>query len=92
MSIKDKYLNQANSFLYEDEQVVKEEDGNSPIKIFFDNLDEETQKNIMESLKESLNVAEDDEYANNKIIEILAKNPMVTIRTDELIRQMNFDI
>jgi hypothetical protein len=85
---ENKYIKVANLFMEKD---LLEQGDELSIDIFFDNLDEETQKTIMESLRESLNVAEDDEYAKNKIIETLAKYPLFSLRTNELIKQMNFD-
>jgi len=62
------------------------------IEVFFDNLDEGSQKVLMDALKENLNVAEDDDYAQKKIIDALSKEPLITFRAEELVRKLNLDI
>ena len=61
--------------------------------IFFTDLDEPAQKQVMENLKESLNVAEDDLYAVSKIEEVLSKegNYLFMLNPTEVARRLNFD-
>jgi len=70
-----------------------EETGQSEqVEVFFDNLDEESQKVLIDALKEALNVVEDDDYAHQKLIDALSAKPLVTFRADELVRKLNLDI
>jgi hypothetical protein len=62
------------------------------IEIFFDSLDEKSQKVLIDALKENLNIAEDDEYAHQKLVDSLAKEPLITFRAEELVRKLNLDI
>jgi len=62
------------------------------VEVFFDSLDEETQKAVMDSLRANLNVAEDDEYGNAKIIESLSEKPLLILQAEELVRQLNIDL
>jgi hypothetical protein len=62
------------------------------VEIFFNSLDEETQKTLLDALKQNLNVAEEDDFANQKIIDALVKEPIVAIRAEELVRKLNIDI
>jgi len=62
------------------------------VEIFFDNLDEDSQKVLLDALKESLNVVEDDKFAHQKLIDALSSKPLVTFRADELVRKLNLDI
>ncbi|MDD5651081.1 MAG: hypothetical protein PHF86_11805 [Candidatus Nanoarchaeia archaeon] len=94
IKFRDQYLGKANYLM---EQDPEESDSTNieptdKIEIYFDNLDEESQKNIMMALRNSLNVVEDDKYGNDKIIETLSKKPMFTVIADELVRLMNIDI
>lgn len=63
-----------------------------PVEVFFSNLNKDTQKVLLDALKESLNATEDDELANQKIIDALAEKPLVTLVSDELVRKLNIDI
>ena len=80
-------LMEANRLLSDDD--LYEEEG---IEIFFDDLDEDTQKKVMASLTKALNATEDDEYANKKIIEKLAKSPLFVVIGQEIVRELNIDI
>lgn len=62
------------------------------IEISYANLDQDTQDAILTSLRTVLNVAEDDEYADAKILEELNKAPIVSIRGEDLRKQMNINI
>jgi hypothetical protein len=62
------------------------------VEIFFNNLDEESQKVLMDALKQNLNVASDDDYANQKLVEALSQKPLMTIRAEEIVRKLNIDI
>lgn len=62
------------------------------VEVFFDNLDEGSQKVLMDALKENLNVAEDDDFAHKKLVDALAKEPLVAFRAEELVRKLNLDI
>lgn len=64
----------------------------APINIFFNNLDEVTQKKVMESLMASLNITQDDEYSNKKIIDALAKDPLVTISGKDVTQKIKFEV
>ena len=87
------------------EEAAPEDETNSPevkdgteegqaeqVDIFFDNLDEKTQKVLMDALKENLNTAEDDEYAHHKLVDELSKKPIVSLRAEELVRKLNLDV
>lgn len=65
---------------------------NNVVEIYFDNLDEESQKTLLDEIRDVLNVTDDDEYAHQKIIEILSQKPLMTFRADELVRQLDIDI
>lgn len=78
----------ANNYLRESGDIYEEEG----IKIFFDDLDEETQENVMNAVRKALNVTKDDDYGNNKIIEGLAKAPLFTLRGEEIKRIINIDV
>jgi hypothetical protein len=72
---------------------TKDEIGQSEqIEIYFDNLDEQTQKVLLDALKENLNVVETDEFAQQKIIDILAQKALMTLRAEELVRKLNINI
>jgi len=62
------------------------------IEVFFSNLDANTQKAIMDSLKNSLNATEDDKFAEKKIVEQLSKDPLFVVMGDELQRQLQIRI
>lgn len=62
------------------------------VEVYFNNLDEQSQKVLMDALKENLNVADDDEYAKEKIVEILSKQPIYSFRAEDLVRKLNIDI
>jgi len=78
------------SLINEIASLIKEQDEEN-IEIYFDNLDEETQKLLMQQLKDELNVSSDDTYASNKMVETLAKKPIITLRSSEIVKMMNFD-
>ena len=108
MNLKEKYYNKVNSLMEklsdEEPEDVTEVDDEPDIEtspeqgqaetaeIFFDNLDEETQRVVMETLRSNLKVAEDDAFGNQKIVEALAGKPLFTIRAEELVRQLNIDV
>lgn len=72
--------------------IIKEaEDMDNGVAIYFNDLDEAAQILVMDKLKESLNVSEDDEYASRKITETLGREPLVTINLETLSRQLDFD-
>lgn len=62
------------------------------VEIFFDNLDEDSQKILLNALKENLNITEDDEFAHEKLIKTLTQKPLVTFRAEELVRKLNINI
>jgi hypothetical protein len=77
----------------EEETPEDEEKGQSAqVEIFFDSLDEETQKVLLDALKETLNVTEDDNFANQKIIDALSKEPLISLRAEELVRKLNIEL
>jgi hypothetical protein len=77
----------------EEETPEAEEKGQSEqIEIFFNSLDEESQKVLLDALKENLNVTEDDKFANQKIIDALSKEPLISLRAEELVRKLNIEI
>ena len=89
----------------EDEEVAPEETEEQPeveeepeqgqseqVEIFFDNLDEESQKVLMDALKKNLNIASDDDYANQKLVEALSQKPLMAMRAEEVVRKLNIDI
>ena len=70
-----------------------EENGQAQqIDIYFSNLNDETQKVLMDALKENLNVSETDDFAEQKITKILSEKPLITLRAEELIRELNIEI
>lgn len=71
------------------EKPVNEDEG---IEIYFDNLDTETQKKIMDAIKDEINATDDDSYSEDKIIEAFSRTPIITIKPSELKRQMNIDV
>ena len=72
------------------ENIIKEQ-GNESVTIYFEGLDENSKKEVMNKLRETLNVSEDDNYAIQKINEGLSKQPLFTLNIDEVIRQFDFD-
>lgn len=62
------------------------------VEVYFNGLDEQSQKVLIDSLKESLNISADDDYAHQKLVEALADKPLITFRAEELIRKLNIDI
>ena len=86
--MKNNYLSEASRLLDENDGIFEEEG----IDIFFDDLDEDTQKKVMAALLNTLNVSDDDDYANKKIIEKLAKTPLFVIIGQEIVRELNIDI
>jgi hypothetical protein len=67
-------------------------DPNQSIDIFFNNLDEITQKKIMESTMQALNVLDTDEFGNKKIVEAFGKNPLVTLSAKDITQRIKFEI
>lgn len=78
-------------FLREQPDMMVSESGYG-IDIFFNNLDEVTQKKIMEAIMKELNVSEDDEYSNKKIVEGLSKTALVTLTGKDITNKIKFDI
>jgi len=77
----------------EEETPEAEEKGQSEqIEIFFNSLDEESQKILLDAIKETLNVTEDDNFANQKIIDALSKEPLISLRAEELVRKLNIEV
>ncbi len=68
------------------------DDKSSKIEIYYSNLDVETQKSIMSSLVKELNATEDDEIAQQKIVEQLSKQPLFVVMGDELQRKLQIKI
>lgn len=62
------------------------------IEIFFANLDDKTQKVLMDAIKEAVNAAEDDNYSEEKIVDALKAKPIITIQAEELVRKLNIDV
>jgi hypothetical protein len=62
------------------------------VEIYFDNLDKDAKEVLLNALKENLNAAEDDKFANQKLIDVLSKEPLVTIRAEELIRKLDIKL
>ena len=62
------------------------------VEIFFNDLDEKSQKVLLDALKENLNIAEDDNFAEKKLVDSLTKDPIITIRAEELVRKLNLDV
>ena len=62
------------------------------VDIFFDNLDEKTQKVLMDALKENLNITTGDEFSHSKLVDELSKKPIVSLRAEELVRKLNLDV
>ena len=62
------------------------------IEIYFDNLDEGTQKKVINGLMSVLNVTDDDQYGTEKIIEGLSKSPIFVTTADELKRRADIDV
>ena len=92
MNLKEQYFKKANYLMEQPEEDEPELGQAEQIEIYFDNLDEETQKIFMNAIRNELKVTEDDKYGNQKIIEALAKKPITSIRTEEVVRTLNIDI
>lgn len=75
----------ANIFLEEDKPIEE-------VKVFFENLNADTQVRIMKAILESVNASEDDEYANKKIMEVLSEKPLWITIGDELVRELDIDL
>lgn len=71
------------------EAPVAEDEG---IEIYFDNLDNESQKKVMDALMDQVNAAEDDTYSNDKITEAMTKTPLFVLKPGELKRQLDIDV
>jgi hypothetical protein len=63
-----------------------------PVDVYFNSLDEETQKSLMDALRSQLNVTEDDKFGNQKIVQALSKKPLFSLTAEEVVRQLNIDI
>ena len=63
-----------------------------PVEIYFGNLDKDTKKKLMDVLKSSLNASEDDEVAEGKIEAALAKKPLTSLLSDEIVRKLGIKI
>jgi len=63
-----------------------------PVEIYFGNLDKDTKKKLMDVLKSSLNATEDDEVAESKIEAALAKKPLTSLLSDEIVRKLGIKI
>lgn len=64
----------------------------APIDVFFNNLDELTQKKIMEATMKELNVAEDDDYGNKKIVDGFAKVPLISLTGKDITNKIKFEV
>ena len=62
------------------------------VQVYFDDLDEDSQKVLLDALKENLNIAEDDDYAHDKLVDELSKEPIVTLRAETLVRKLDIDV
>lgn len=62
------------------------------VQIFFNNLNEETQKVVMDILKEKLNASPTDEVAKDKILEKLKEKPLVNLSAEEIINDLKIEI
>lgn len=62
------------------------------VEVFFDSLDEKTQKLVMDALRNNLNLSDNDDYGNQKIVEALANKPITILNANELVHQMDIDI
>ncbi len=69
-----------------------EQGQDTQVQVYFDNLDEESQKVFMDALRNNLNIANDDEYAKNKLVDALSKEPIATFRAEDVVRKLNIDI
>jgi len=71
---------------YNTTTVNEEEEG---IEIFFGNLDKESQQKIMDSVKASLNISDDDSISSDKINDAFAKQPLILLRGSEVALKYN---
>lgn len=69
-----------------------EQGQDTQVQVYFDNLDAESQKVFMDALRDNLNIANDDEYAKNKLVDALSKEPIATFRAEDIVRRLNIDI
>lgn len=69
-----------------------EQGQDTQLEVYFDNLDAESQKVFMDALRDNLNIANDDEYAKNKLVDALSKEPIATFRAEDVVRKLNIDI
>ena len=74
-------------------KIIQEEEATDGVPIFFTDLDESAQKQVMNELREALNVSETDEYADAKIYETLSGegNYLFMLDPKEVARRLNFD-
>lgn len=76
----------------QEEEPSEEESVVDQVEVFFADLDEKSQKAMMDSLKEKLNVSEDDDYAEQRIVDALSKEPLISFRAEDIVRKLNIDI
>jgi hypothetical protein len=62
------------------------------IDIYFNNLDEITQKKIFESILKEKNASENDDFANRKITDGLSKTPLISITASDITNKIKFDL
>lgn len=62
------------------------------VKIYFNDLTDETKETIINQLKSVLNVSEDDTVAENKLEEQLEDNPIIEMDVEEFKRKMGLKI
>jgi hypothetical protein len=62
------------------------------IDVYFNNLDELTQKKIMDSLMVVLNISADDDYGTKKLADGFAKSPIISLTGKDISQKVKFDI
>lgn len=62
------------------------------IEIYFDNLDNEAQKKIMDTIKNQVNATDDDKFSHDKIMQAFSKTPIFVVTPSELKRLLNIDL
>jgi hypothetical protein len=72
------------------DKIITEAEDN--IEIYFDDLDEETQKTVLASIMNAVNAEEHDEYAEKKVIEKLSSKPLFITKGTDIKRELNIDI
>ncbi len=70
----------------------EEPEENKQIEVYFTDLDENLQKQIMEATLDAINADKSDDFSRKKINEAFAAKPMFISYPDQLAREMGIDV